>query len=420
MDPAGFELDAGEQKIIDRRGIEALSSLCHHTGEDLRPAVVEANGLQQLSHIHMLGRQPPAQDIVRVGHQLDIDPLEVGVRNPGPLKGPLPGLQLDQVHQIDRKDPPVDVAFRQREGTGGLDCPIMGRALVQTPRVVEGLEMGQQPVQNPVGLILGHGHDKGVEAAEQLRPAGRILIHLKEVEGKPGGQPGKIGDAGQHIGDLLEGAKAVQHPELAEGDMDLGLVIAILVVAPRIRKGHTGRLLRCAASLRLRARWVHLDRKHLAGIEDLEEKGQPGAKPSQDGGSEDPLPLPPQQFNQVDPAAFHLHLARGLGMTPQPEFGEGALFVIAHPQQAGNAGVASPGIVHDAAMQGIERLSGAPACHLGFHRADGIIWCRPAGWRRSAPRRYPGARRSCRRGLQCAPRCPARPQPGCHTPPGGS
>ena len=65
---------------------------------------IEADGLQQFVHVHVLGGQPAPQNIVRTGHDLDSRAAQIGVQAAGWQKKRLSGLQPNQIQECRRQN----------------------------------------------------------------------------------------------------------------------------------------------------------------------------------------------------------------------------------------------------------------------------------------------------------------------------
>src|SRR5580658_3979169 len=105
--------DAAQLKLLRRGSIDAFLAAHQLPTKDVGSTALEGEDTKQFRDVDMLSRQPSSQYIVGVGHQLYIDPLQIRMQNTRRLEGGLPRQQMDQVQQVDAKDPTIAVPTRQ-------------------------------------------------------------------------------------------------------------------------------------------------------------------------------------------------------------------------------------------------------------------------------------------------------------------
>ncbi|MCO5606194.1 hypothetical protein L7F22_060381 [Adiantum nelumboides] len=257
---------AAEQELLDRHvvAVPAVGAGVGDRGADRRRRGGEVEDAQQLRHVDVLGRQPAAQHVVRVGHQLDARPREVGVQVAGRQVHRLPRGEGDPVEQQRGEDAGVaGVALGQVERGLRLAGPLLGGAALQQPdrTVLQGRdervqhrlrqrdpggEQRAQPVRARLaGEQLGVGGELGdVQGAEQLHRAGRL-------------------------------AEPDQRDELGQRADQLRLVVGVAVVAVRrVHRDPRGVLPLPALTGLLQAR-VGLQAQRLLGGQHLQQERQP-------------------------------------------------------------------------------------------------------------------------------------------------
>ena len=119
--PAGEDV-AGEPELVDGGLVDLLAVGGRLGAQYARVAGLEADDAQEFGDVDVLGGEAAAQDVVGVGHDLDAEAVQVGVRDAGAEEQGLAGLQSDVVEEHGGDDAGVarvvvgDVGVRRRSG----------------------------------------------------------------------------------------------------------------------------------------------------------------------------------------------------------------------------------------------------------------------------------------------------------------
>ena len=379
---------AGEPELVDRGLVDLLAAGSTASGRRTPGSLgLEADDAQQFGDVDVLGGQAAAQDVVGVGHDLDAEAVEVGVRDAGAEEQGLAGLQSYVVEQHRGDDAGVARVVVGDVGVRGVRA---WRRPVRRPRAAA----RPRPAATVSAISSRSAVSTAVSTSRSAASSGlgvqQVDVRLEgvDVRGPRAGRRPPVGARKPH--------RPVERRERAD---QFGLVVGVLVVAVRGVDRDAARLLVRVALLRLRQVGVHLEGERGAGGEDLEQERQPGPEGG-DGrraqlafrvGGDRPRRAPapaPRSTREGAPGWAPIHISA----CGSP--------VGSVPSSCGDGGGGAPGVGADGVVEAVHacacpvcsrsvRGRGGPASglrgQLGASRSRSVLSKRAPGKRRRNP-----------------------------------
>lgn len=215
---AGGEGVAGEAELVDGGVVELFAVGGRLGAQDAGVARLEAHDAEQFGDVDMFGGEAAAQHVVGVGHDLDAEAVEVGVRDACSEVEGFAGLEPYVVEQHGGDDAGVAGVVVGEGGVGGV-------------RVGVRAGFGAQAGGGGHGFGDGGGHARAVggeDGGEGLAECGVLGVGAEDVDV---GLEGIDAEGLDEVGRFGGAAEAAESVEGDEGDDHLGLVVGVPVVA---------------------------------------------------------------------------------------------------------------------------------------------------------------------------------------------